>query len=147
MKSLGQQFEDKMLPRIENAEKWKKVNIGVAKQLTEGAQNRSRKGETVRGGNYDRNYAQSTKRSKGKKDPVTLRDKDYTIKRMRRSSTSGGSSQEANIRGADRLKKHDQGTAKGGKQRQLFPHASKQIPRGIFQYLKKEIKRILLGAR
>jgi len=66
MKSLGQQFEDKMLPRIENAEKWKKVNIGVAKQLTEGAQNRSRKGETVRGGNYDRNYAQSTKRSKGK---------------------------------------------------------------------------------
>lgn len=147
MKSLGAQFKAKMMPRLQAKQKWNEVSQGVAKQLVEGAQNRSRKGETVRGGNYDRNYAQSTKRAKGKRDPVTLRDKDYTIKRMRRSSSTGGSSQEANIRGAERLKKHDQGTAKGGKQRQLFPHTPQQVPKGVLKYLQKTIKRILLGAK
>lgn len=144
MKSLGEQFKAKMLPRIKATKKWDKASEGVAQQLVEGAQNRSRKGETVRGGDYDRNYAQSTKRAKGKRDPVTLRDKDYTIKRMRAESSGSG---KANIRGADRLKKHDQGTAKGGKQRQLFPHAPKQIPKGLLKYLQKTIKRILLGAK
>jgi len=144
MKSLGEQFRKKMLPRVSNKEKWNGVSEGVSKQLVEGAQNRSRRGETVRGGNYNRRYAQSTKRSKGKKDPVTLRDKDYTIKKMRAESSGNG---KANIRGADRLKKHDQGTAKGGKQRQLFPHTVDQVPKGVIQYLKRTIKRILLGAK
>lgn len=144
MKSLGQQFREKMLPRINNEEKWNGVSKEVAKQLVEGAQNRSRRGETVRGGNYDRNYAQSTKEAKGKTNPVTLRDKDYTIKKMRPEGSGDG---KANIRGADRLKKHDTGNAKGGKQRQLFPKTPQQIPRGIIEYLKTKIKRILIGAR
>lgn len=144
MKTLGEQFREKMLPRISNQERWDGVSQEVAKQLVEGAQNRSRKGETVRGGNYDRNYAQSTKRAKGKHDPVNLRDKDYTIKRMR-SEKSGD--RKANIRGAERLKKHDQGTAKGGKQRQLFPKSVNQVPRGVVRYIKRAIKKILAGAR
>lgn len=144
MKSLGQQFREKMLPRINQTQKWNGVAEEVTKQLVEGAQNRSRKGETVRGGNYDRSYAQSTKRAKGKRDPVTLRDKDFTIKRMRSQSSGDG---KASIRGADRLKKHDTGTAKGGKQRQLFPKSVQQMPRGLLKYLKTTIKRILLGAR
>lgn len=143
MKSLGQQFRDKMLPRVSNEQKWNSVAEQVGKQLVEGAQYRSRKGETVRGGRYNRRYAQSTKRAKGKKDPVDLRDKDYTIKKMRTSSAGDG---KANIRGAHRLKRHDQGTAKGGKTRQLFPKSSDQVPRGIVTYLKKKLKRILLGA-
>lgn len=144
MESLGQQFTRKMQNRA-SKERFTNIAKDVANQMIEIAQKNTRKGTTIRGGEYDSRYAPSTKDRKKKTDPVTLRDKELSVEKMRAEKEGT----KAGIRGRKRLKDHNEGinySGVGRRRRQMFPETNKQMPKTLTQYMKRQVEKLLTGS-
>lgn len=140
MKSLGDQFLEKMSGRIDKA-KFANVAQKFAEDIKEGAKDRSQRGEGLRNAPYDNRYESTQAAKHGRTSPVTLRDSHDSMRGMKTNKTSRG----AKVSGSRKLRLHDTGQAKGGKIRQLFPKVSNQVPEDAKNKLVKLITDILDG--
>lgn len=140
MKSLGQQFSDKMMPRIEE-KFFNKATETLAEDMIEDARTRSADGQALPQAKWNNRYERTQAKKHGRTKPVTLRDTGASMKGMRSNKAARG----AAIHGSQKLRWHDTGTAKGGKTRQLFPKTLEQFPAQLLSQYIKSIKRILDG--
>lgn len=141
MKSLGDQVYDKLLARIEDGEVFSMIAKNLAEALMQGARERTQRGEALPNAPYDNTYGDRQASKHGRRSPVTLRDTEASMRGM----VSGQEAQKGVIRGSDKLYKHNTGTAKGGKKRQIFPANINQMPKAEMDQFIKDIRDVLNG--
>lgn len=140
MKSLGQQFIDKMTPRLDK-DRFSEAALVFTEDMVEEARRRSANGESLPNGKWNNTYGPTQAKKHGRDSPVTLRDTGQSMRGMSAQSTGRG----ANIKGSEKLRLHDTGKGKGGKVRQLFPRNINQIPLKLKKTLMQNLKIILNG--
>lgn len=148
-KSLGQQFADIMMPRTKE-KKFKQKVREIGHQISEGAKERTRRGRTIRGGEWKRGYSKSYSEKTGKTAPVNLRLSGRSMNSMRggaRTSTRAEvTATETNKQGDNILRLHDEGIGDNPR-RQIFPDTHAQVPTRMRTLIKMKVKEVLSGVQ
>lgn len=149
IKSMADQFEEIIRPRLERAESEasQKVATRIDRQMKE---------NTLAGGafgadQYDSTYSKSHKRARRKAgvqvEKVDLRYKRRTIENTRVEKTRGrGKGARISFNeGGEIFKMHHDGTAKGNKIRSIWPKTPESVPDSVRTEARQIVGRILRG--
>ncbi len=154
MKSLGEQFEAIIKPRID------KVNEQVAPKIAEDIAQRMKQ-NTLSGtafGNdpYESSYQSASHRSKRRKQGLQVGTVDMRMGKRRIEQTKiekvGGGKQGAEVQFQDAdaaiiFNYHHKGTATGNHMRSIFPKSAESIPKETKVNAMKLVKEVLSGKK
>lgn len=142
-RSLGQQFADKMKRRTK-LDKFRTIVADVGRHMERQIKERTRRGQPLpSGGRWDTPYNKRYS-ERHSKSTVNLRLSGQSMNNLR-SRTMGA--KRVGIQGNQLLRMHNDGTAKGGKRRQIAPETHEQVPRQMRSMIKFKVKEILSGGK